>query len=97
VTAHVRDITLTGDAVAALLRLAHHGKGGVLVDLEGRKGIGNKENIHGVLGMGVRLDGAECGKGAWRTGPYCCTNSATAPAAAEVRMTKLPRCNFNSH
>ncbi|MNU05683.1 hypothetical protein D3C72_2505730 [compost metagenome] len=37
-----------GHAVTALLQLAHHGKGGVLVDLEGLNGIGNEEDVHGV-------------------------------------------------
>ncbi len=33
-------------AVAASLRLAHHGKGGVLVGFEGLKRIGNKHQLH---------------------------------------------------
>ena len=34
------------DAVSACLRLAHHGKGGVLVDDEGLDGVGNEEQVH---------------------------------------------------
>ena len=33
--------------VAAFLRFAHHGKGGVLVNLEGLEGVGNEKNVHG--------------------------------------------------
>jgi hypothetical protein len=35
-------------AMAATLRLAHHGEGGVLVGLEGLQRVGNEKNLHGV-------------------------------------------------
>jgi hypothetical protein len=31
------------------LRFPHHGKGGVLVNLEGLQRIGNEKNVHGEL------------------------------------------------
>ena len=34
------------DLVAPLLRLAHHGKTGVLFDLEGGKGVNDEKNVH---------------------------------------------------
>ena len=42
-----------GDAMAAALRLAHHGKGGVLVGLEVFERIGDVEEIHGVATLGA--------------------------------------------
>ncbi|MNT11253.1 hypothetical protein D3C72_1461250 [compost metagenome] len=38
------------DAVSPCLGTAHHGKGAVLVDLEGFERVGNKEDMHGVTG-----------------------------------------------
>jgi hypothetical protein len=32
--------------MAALLRLAHHGKTGVLLDLEGGEGVDNEKDVH---------------------------------------------------
>ena len=37
-----------GNGRATALRFAHHGKGGVLVDLEGVQRIDNKKQFHGV-------------------------------------------------
>jgi hypothetical protein len=32
--------------MAALLRLAHHGKAGVLLDVEGGEGVDDEKNVH---------------------------------------------------
>jgi hypothetical protein len=32
--------------MATLLRLAHHGKAGVLLDLEGGEGVDNEKDVH---------------------------------------------------
>jgi hypothetical protein len=36
----------SSDLMAALLRLAHHGKTGVLLDLEGGEGVDDEKDVH---------------------------------------------------
>ena len=86
------------DGVAALLRLAHHGKRGVLVNLEGRQRIGNKKNVHGFFnGPWAWVVGADPGTGMRRCWPYCCTNSATPPAATPQKAEPAPAITASSY
>jgi hypothetical protein len=53
------------------LRFSHHGKGGVLVNLEGFERVGNKQQFHGVYLKEVREYDT-------KVGPMGCRSDADA-------------------